>query len=118
MSEQSKISLIKQVYGINTYTKVIDTEFSEFIKPIVDIEEEDMTVSEFFQNYEKLFYDIPISGSINSHAYIVERGTQYIGGSVLDAEKQALIEEINILRQQILDLNQTYLTISNLSSIT
>jgi prefoldin subunit 5 len=45
---------------------------------------------------------------------LVERSQQYIGGSVLDAEKQALIEEINSLRQQLLDLNQTFTNINDI----
>jgi prefoldin subunit 5 len=55
-----------------------------------------------------------VSGSINSHTYLVEQSQQYIGGSVIDAEKQALIEEINSLRQQLLDLNQSFTDINSL----
>lgn len=112
---QRKIDLIKTVYGANTYPKVIDVSFRELVTPQTASLEESMTVEEFFQQYERLFFDIPVSGSINSHAYLVERGTQYIGGNVEDEEKRALIEEINSLRQQLLDLGQTYLTISNIS---
>ena len=65
-------------------------------------------------NYNQLFFEIPVSGSINSHTYLVETSQQYIGGSVLDAEKQALIEEINSLRQQILDINQTFTNINEI----
>jgi hypothetical protein len=46
---------------------------------------------------------------------MIERSTQYVGGGVQDEEKRALIEEINSLRQQLLDLGQTYLTISNIT---
>ncbi|NDC57147.1 MAG: hypothetical protein EBZ69_10160 [Alphaproteobacteria bacterium] len=74
-----------------------------------------LSVDEFFNQYERLFFDIPISGSINSHSYMIERSTQYVGGIIQDQERQALIEEINSLRQQLLDLGQTYLTISNVT---
>jgi len=73
-----------------------------------------VTVDQFFQYYDELFFNIPVSGSINSHVYLVERSQQYIGGSVIDNEKQALIEEINSLRQQLLDLNQSFTNINDL----
>ena len=110
----SNVDLVKQVYGLNTYNKAIDTSFTELVQPTPAVTASIVTVSEFFNYYDQLFFDIPVSGSINSHTYLVERSQQYIGGSVLDAEKQALIEEINSLRQQILDLSQTYLNISNI----
>lgn len=112
---ERKVNFTKKVYGSNTYPKVIDTTFRELVSTQIETEEAPLTVDEFFQQYERLFFDIPISGSINSHTYMVERSTQYIGGSVEDEEKKALIEEINSLRQQLLDLGQTYLTISNIT---
>lgn len=114
MSER-RVQLLKTVYGANTYPKVIDTSFKELVNPQTDSIEVSLSVDDFFQQYERLFFDIPISGSINSHSYMVERSTQYIGGNVEDEEKRALIEEINSLRQQLIDLGQTYLTISNIS---
>ena len=107
-----KVSLIKQVRGTNTYTNVIDTQFREFITPVVTVPENIVTIDQFFAYYDQLFYDIPLTG-INSHSSIIERSTQYLGGSVLDQEKQALIEEINSLRQQIIDLSQTYMNINS-----
>lgn len=112
---ERRVDLIKKVYGTNTYPKVIDTTFTELITTDVEEEEVVLTVDEFFQEYERLFFDIPISGSINSHTYMIERSTQYLGGGIEDEEKRALIEEINSLRQQLLDLGQTYLTISNIT---
>lgn len=102
------IDLVKKIYGVSTYNKAIDTQFSELAKPPVEAIETGITVDQFFTYYDQLFFDIPVSGSVNSHTYIVERSQEYIGGSVLDAEKQALIEEINSLRQQLLDINQSF----------
>ena len=110
-----KVQLIKEIYGTNTYSKAIDTDFSELFTQPAPIIEPVVTVEDFFEDYDELFFNIPVSGSINSHTYLVERSQQYIRGSVLDAEKQALIEEINSLRQQILDLNQTFNTVNNLT---
>ena len=110
----ANIDLVKEIYGINTYTKAVNTEFTELLQPVVVETTPTVTVDQFFQYYQDLFFDIPVSGSINSHTYLVEQSQQYIGGSVIDAEKQALIEEINSLRQQLLDLNQSFTDINSL----
>jgi hypothetical protein len=112
----SKVDLIKKVRGVNTYTKAIDTEFTELISPEVPTVEEAVTVERFFELYDQLFFDIPVEGEINSHKYIVERSTQYLGGSIFDAEKAALVEEINSLRQQLIELGNTFTTINNISA--
>lgn len=109
------INLTKKIYGINTYTKAIDTNFTELLtQPEEIIESPIITVDQFFSYYDQLFFDIPVSGSINSHQYLVNRSQEYLGGSVIDAEKQALIEEINSLRQQLLDLNVNFSSINNI----
>ena len=110
----ANVDLVKEIYGINTYTKAVNTEFTELLQPVVVETTPTVTVDQFFQYYQDLFFDIPVSGSINSHTYLVEQSQQYIGGSVIDAEKQALIEEINSLRQQLLDLNQSFTDINSL----
>jgi hypothetical protein len=110
-----KIDFYKKVKGISTYKNSIDTEFHEFITTPSVIESSPFTVSQFFSYYDQLFYDIPISGD-NSHATLVQRSRQYIGGSSEDPEKLALIDEINSLRQQLIDLSETYLNISSITS--
>jgi hypothetical protein len=110
-----KVDLIKKIYGTNTYTKAVDTSFTELVSPTIQVVAPEVTVDQFFVYYENLFFNIPVSGSINSHTYLVERSQEYIGGSVIDAEKQALIEEINSLRQQLLNLNQNFSDIDNLT---
>jgi hypothetical protein len=109
-----KTSLVKKVRGINTYKNVIDTEFRELITPPIPEAQNNITVADFFSYYDLLFYDIPVSGD-NSHSTLVERSQQYIGGGINDPEKQALVEEINSLRQQIIDLSQTYISVGDLT---
>lgn len=110
----ANIELVKEIYGINTYSKAVNTEFTELVAPVQEVTASVVTVEDFFNYYDELFFNIPVSGSINSHTYLVERSQQYIGGSVVDAEKQALIEEINSLRQQLLDLNQSFSNINDI----
>lgn len=110
----ASVQLVKEIYGVNTYSKAVDTNFTELVSTIETPTIPVVTVDDFFQYYEQLFFNIPVSGSTNSHQYLVNRSQEYIGGSVIDAEKQALIEEINSLRQQLLDLNVNFSTINNL----
>ncbi len=91
----ANVQLVKEIYGINTYTKAVDTEFEELLQPVVVETTPTITVDEFFQYYQDLFFEIPVSGSINSHTYLVEQSQQYIGGSVLDAAVQGIDRHIN-----------------------
>lgn len=109
-----EVNLIKRVKGANTYTSVVDTEFKELVSVQVTEVEPTVTVEGFFELYEQLFFDIPVDGELNSHRYLVEKSTQYLGGNVLDAEKQALIEEINSLRSQLLDINSSLISANNI----
>lgn len=113
MSEEVK--LIKEVYGRNTFTRVVDTSFSELYTPVTAsaAPSQQITVDEFFDLYNELFFDIPATGELNSHEYLVARSTEYLGGGVLTDNEKAYIEEINSLRQQLLEANANILSLSN-----
>lgn len=113
MSE--KVQLIKEVYGRNTYPRVIDTTFSELYTPpsAVTVSEQ-ATVEQFFDLYNQLFFDIPATGEVNSHEYLVARSTEYLGGTVLTDTEKAYIEEINSLRQQLLEANANYANLTRI----
>lgn len=109
-----EINLYKEVYGQNTYKRVVDTQFTQLVQ-ITDTEvEEDVTVERFFELYEQLFFQIPLTGEINSHEYLVNRSSEYLGGSVVTDNEKALIQEINSLRQQLLEANTNLIEISKL----
>lgn len=111
-----EVKLVKKTRGLSTYSKVVNTSFTELVAPpIPEAPIVEPTVETFFEAYDQLFFDIPAEGTINSHQYLVQRSQEYLGGSVNDPEKQALIEEINSLKQQLLDLGQTYFTINKLT---
>jgi hypothetical protein len=110
-----ELNLYREVYGQNTYTRVVDTEFKQLIDPIETDVIQDITVEEFFNLYESLFFEIPINGDVNTHEYLVRRSTEYLGGSVISDNEKALLEEINSLRQQLLDTNSSLIDISKLT---
>ena len=110
-----EVKLIKEVYGRNTYTRVMDTTFSELYRPsptTTDVTQ--ITVEQFFDYYNQLFFEIPATGEVNSHEYLVKRSTEYLGGAVLTDTEKAYIDEINSLRQQLLETNQNYLSLNNI----
>ena len=107
----SQISIEKNVFDKDTYTKVIDTRFKQLL---LQEEEEapSFTIDDFFDLYDQLFYQIPREGETNSHQYILQRETDYLGVNINQDDVQALLDEITSLRQQVLD-SQTI--INNLS---
>ena len=111
---KEELNLTKNIYGIPTYTRVVDTQFTQLVAPVEPVEE-DVTVDQFFESYEQLFFQIPVTGDINSHEYLVRRSGEYIGGEVLTDNEKALIDEINSLRQQLLDANKSIVDISSIT---
>ena len=105
MAEQVKLT--KTVYGKVTYLNVIDTQFSQLLQSQTVIEEDNITIDEFFQAYEDLFYEIPVEGEINSHLELIKRSTEYVGVNQNAGEIDALLDEINQLRLENLTLQQT-----------
>jgi hypothetical protein len=102
MSENVNFS--KQVFNKGQYTKVIDTSFKELGVP--SIQEQVLaqpTVTEFFELYNTLFYQIPELGSVNSHEYLIKKSSEYILYDPNEEEILALQNEIAQLRTELLD---------------
>jgi hypothetical protein len=97
----------KLVYDKSQYERVIDTSFTQLVQLQITSSLPTITVAEFFQNYQELFFSIPKFGDTNSHEYLVKTSGEYIGSTnVNDDLIQALLEETNQLRQENLDLQQ------------
>jgi hypothetical protein len=110
-----ELNLYREVYGQNTYTRVVDTQFRELIDPVDEQVIEDVSVEQFFELYEQLFLQIPVNGELNSHEYLVMRSSEYLGGAVITNNEKALLEEINSLRQQLLETNTSLIDIAKLT---
>jgi hypothetical protein len=100
------VQLNKTVYGKITYPNVIDTEFTQLIRPTTEAVDNTITIDEFFQAYNDLFFEIPAAGDFNSHEELIKRSTEYTGVNQTSEEIDALLEEINQLRLENLDLQQ------------
>ena len=100
----SRINLNKNVFNKADFLKTVDTSFTQLVPP-TPVEIPVMNVDEFFAEYDRLFYEIPKEGATNSHTYLVETSGEYINYEKINAEIQALLDEIVSLRQELLDLN-------------
>jgi hypothetical protein len=103
----AEYKLNKTQYPRSIYEKVIDTSFTQNTPPLPL--EDTVTVEQFFNFYSTLFYDIPVEGDINSHAYLVKTSGEYIGFSQTNEDIQVLLDEITSLQQENLTLNQRIL---------
>ena len=100
---KEKIDLIKKVYSKTDYTKIIDTRFQQLGNISVNQQiDETVTVNEFFESYNDLFYDIPSYGSSNSHEYLVKTSGDYINFDQDNEIIVALRAEISQLRRDLL----------------
>ena len=79
------VTLFKPTYDKNQYQKVIDTSFTQLgvITPTSSLVAPTISVAEFFQNYQELFFSIPKFGNADSHEYLIRTSTDYIGTSAV-----------------------------------
>jgi hypothetical protein len=114
MSEQ--IGLNKTVFDRNSFLNTVNTSFSEISNPAIIVEALP-TVAEFFQNYQQLFYNIPVEGGSNSHEYLVKVSGQYINAENFDENLQPLIAEIDSLRATNLELERRIILLTTSGSL-
>ena len=101
---QEKIDLKKTVYQKVDYPRIIDTKFNELGSISVNEQiETSVTVNEFFDLYNSLFYEIPSFGDVNSHQYLIQTSADYIDFDANQEEILALRAEITDLRRQLLE---------------
>ena len=98
-----KSTISNQVAG-----KSIDRSFVELIP-----KEEIVSLDQFFDYYNQLFYNIPKNGTL-SHKTLIDQSTDYYGNYV-DIRDQQILDlnaEIAALNQQLLNLETSQLDIS------
>lgn len=115
----SIVDLSKQVFEKQQYQQVVDTSFTELTVGTTTATPTQVTpvpsIQEFFDNYNQLFYSIPKTGEINSHQYLVNQSSAYIGGQDVNQEITALLTEITSLREENLELQQQLLTVQTVN---
>ena len=98
----SQIPVQKTVFNKDKYTRVINTQFTQFLNQGADEDVPVFTVDDFFDLYDQLFYQIPKEGDTDSHRYILEKEAEYLDVIINQEDIQALLDEITTLRQQLL----------------
>lgn len=101
------IELKKTVTARQNFQKVVSNVFTTFTEPTVD--QLNLTVDEFFAEYDRLFFELPVEGEVNSHQYLIERSSQLVSLDQDTLDIQPLLDEIASLREQLLEANQTIL---------
>ena len=99
----SQIPIEKTVYDKNTFSKVVDTQFNQLLTNADEGDTPTFTIDDFFELYDQLFYQIPKEGDTNSHRFILEKEAEYLGVIINQDDIQALLDEITVLRQQVID---------------
>lgn len=101
-----RIDLNRKVYDKDKYQKTIDTSFTELLPPPPpEVEVVTLTVDQFFQLYNQLFFSIPKTG-INSHNTLIQQSSEYVGDEQTNEELEALVQEVNYLRAELLEAQQ------------
>ncbi len=97
----SQIPIQKTIFDKNSFDKVVDVNFHQLGQVTSSLPT--FTVDDFFVLYEQLFYQIPKEGNVNSHQYILQKEADYLGVELNQDNVQALVDEITILRQELIN---------------
>jgi|TARA_R110000787_G_scaffold139980_1_gene253613 hypothetical protein len=110
------VDLKREAFNRKQFDDTVNTEFTELGQSNI---EQDLsffdpslaTVGDFFTIYNTLFYQIPKSGSTNSHVFLIKESTEYTQYEAQQEEIAALLAEIDELRanntQIVQDLTNT-----------
>jgi hypothetical protein len=115
------VNLNRQVFNKQKFNDTVDTTFSELGVQQQDPSFFDLnlaTVDDFFTLYNRLFFEIPKEGAINSHTFLIKESGDYVGSQQVNEEIQALLQEITDLREENLALRveNTKLIVGNPNS--
>lgn len=103
-----RVNLVKKVFNKDKYNQIIDVNFHQFVieQPTTSSVITNNDIEEFFKTYEKIFYSIPQEGELNSHKYLINKSSEYLG-IISNIDIQPLLDEITELRNELLQANTT-----------
>jgi hypothetical protein len=105
----SDIQIQKTVFNATEFNRVVDRSFSTFIQPVV--EEDTDTVENFFRLYDKLYFEIDVTGETDSHEYLIRKSSELVDFEKNTEDIQPLLDEIAQLRTELLQANQQILNL-------
>lgn len=115
------VNLNKTQYSKGQYDRVIDTNFTQLVNTKQLIQQAtnnndiNVRLTSFFNDYRNLFFDIPQFGELNSHEYLIRESSAYI--DFTNQEVEDLLNEIDSLRQEVLNLTEENIKLQNTNTI-
>lgn len=103
------IKLNKTVFKKEQFDDTINKNFNQ-LKSLQDISFFDVnlaTIDNFFFLYDKFFYEIPKTGDLFSHIYLIKKSSDYTNYKYDNEEVQSLLDEIASLREENLELRKS-----------
>tara|TARA_R100000951_G_C2558214_1_gene154715 strand:+ start:150 stop:521 length:372 start_codon:yes stop_codon:yes gene_type:complete len=97
-----RLNLNKTLFDKLKYSRTIDNSFKELLPLPLEEIVETLTIEEFFEAYNNLFFEIPKTG-LNSHNTLIQKSSEYIGDEQTNEELDALYAEVTALREQLLE---------------
>lgn len=110
------ISTNKTVYNKEQFDKTIDRSFKSFVTEPDAVTE--VTIEEFFDAYEALYYTINPEGEENSHEYLIKKSRELVDFDQDTEDIQPLLDEITQLREQLLEANTRIIELQSGISLT
>lgn len=101
------IKIQKTVFNATEFNRVVNRSFSTFTQPVA--EEDADTIENFFRLYEKLYFEIDVTGETDSHEYLVRKSSELLDFEKNTEDIQPLLDEIAQLRTELLQANQQIL---------
>ena len=101
--DKSTIKLNREIYSRKGFNQTVGIEFEEFQK-----KEDTFSVTQFFQLYDALFFDIPRLG-VESHNAIKRRSNEFLRGYTAVDPQDLIIDSLN---DKLLELEQQLLLAS------
>ena len=108
-----EVQLKKTVYDSVKLSQQVNKEFTTYTAPTP--QEDPDTITELFRLYDKFYFEIPVTGAINSHEYLVTRSIKLYTPPTEPVEVQPLLDEIAQLREELLQANQEIIKLTSQS---
>ena len=96
------IRIQKTAANKTEFNRAVDTKFRTFVDSVPDVETD--TVEELFRLYNKLYYEIPLTGT-NSHTFLIQESSKLVNIEKDLTDIQPLLDEITELRERLIQVN-------------
>lgn len=105
------INITKRVLKKDNINRIINRDITFFVNDPEPVSS--LTVDEFFQAYDRLYFEIPVEGLNNSHEFLIKKSSELYSLEQDLANLQPLLDEIAQLRSRLLLANNTILDLEN-----